>query len=198
MDDTIRIVTDRLILNPINENDYDFIVTLEQIPENKVYEMEGVLDSNQIIEQCNEFLMGSKQLPDKGAIKFIVNLKNGESIGTVSLVCNWEKTKEWELGYSLLPQYFHKGYAYESTNAVIRFAFDELKIHKLMAFVNANNHPSLKLLERLNMKLEGHMREARLINDQWADEKVYAFLKSDLEYIEEMFQSKDKLSVKKQ
>ena len=48
-----------------------------------------------------------------------------------------------------------------------------------MAFVNADNLPSINLLEKLQMKLEGHMREARLINGKWADEKVYSLLKKD-------------------
>ena len=49
-----------------------------------------------------------------------------------------------------------------------------------MAFVNANNLPSIKVLEKLDMKLEGHMREARLIQGVWADEKVFSLLKTDL------------------
>lgn len=179
MQNKVKIVTERLVLDEICEGDYDFIVALEQIPENKVYEMEGVLDRDKIIEQCKEFFDERAQLPNNGAVKFIIKLKNETPIGFVSLVCNWEKTREWELGYALLPNYFYKGYAYESSQAVIQYAFEDLKIHKLMAFVNANNHPSLKLLERLNMKLEGYMREARLINGKWADEKVYALIQSD-------------------
>jgi len=179
MNKKMKIITDRLVINSISGKDYDFIVTLEQIPENRIYEMEGVLTREQIIEQTNEYLLGSNQLPEKGGIKFIITLKNKTPIGTISLSCNWEKTKEWEIGYSLLPEYFHKGYAYESAIAIIRYAFNELKIHKIMAFVNANNYPSIKLCERLNMKLEGYMREARLINEKWNDEKVYTLLESD-------------------
>ena len=130
------------------------------------------------IEKFYKFLHLRTHLPHHGAIMFIVKLKDDTPIGYISLICNWEKTKEWELGYSFLPSYFRQGYAYESIQSVIDFLFQELKIHKLMAFVNADNKPSVKLLEKLEMKQEGHMREARLINDEWADEKVFSLINS--------------------
>lgn len=179
MQEKVKIVTNRLVLDELCETDIDFVVDLEQIPENKVYEMEGTLERDKIIEQCKEFFDGRMQLPYSGAIKLIIKLKDETPIGFVSLVCNWEKTQEWELGYGLLPEYFHNGYAYEGTKSVIQYAFKELNIHKLMAFVNANNYSSIKLLKNLQMKLEGHLREGRLIDGKWADEKVYAMLFSD-------------------
>lgn len=174
------IETQRLILEELKEIDYAFIVAIEQTPENKIYEMEGVLEQDKILENCKEFADERDNLPDGGAIKFIVKLKDQTPIGFVSLVCNWEKTREWELGYALLPKYQHQGYAFESIHAAIRYGFETFNIHKLMAFVNANNLPSIKVLEKLDMKLEGHMREARLIQGVWADEKVFSLLKTDL------------------
>ena len=180
MEKPFRIETERLILEPLTENAVDFIIAIEQTPENKIYEMEGVQEKEKILEHFKAFMDEYSNLPDSGAIQFIIKLKDATPIGYVSLVCNWEKTKEWELGYALLPKHKHQGYAFESTQAAIHFAFDTLKIHKLMAFVNADNLPSIRLLEKLQMKLEGHMREARLINGMWADEKVYSLLKTDL------------------
>lgn len=128
-----------------------------------------------ILEELKEidyaFIVAIEQTPEN---------KIYEMEGFVSLVCNWEKTREWELGYALLPEYQHQGYAFESIHAAIRYGFETFNIHKLMAFVNANNLPSIKVLEKLDMKLEGHMREARLIQGVWADEKVFSLLKTDL------------------
>jgi RimJ/RimL family protein N-acetyltransferase len=144
--------------------------------------MTGVVDHASIVNKFNKFVIARYKLPLEGAILFVVKSNSEIPMGYITLMCNWEKTKEWELGYSFLPTYFHHGYAYESVKRVIRFAFEELKIHKLMAFVNAENIPSIKLLERLNMRKEGQMREARLINDRWADEFVYAMIESDFIY----------------
>jgi len=175
LNDRITIKTERLMINDLSVDDLEFFMHIEQIAENKKYEMSGVLEQTSIIEKFNKFLKGRSQLPHRGAIMFIVTL-NDHPIGYISLRCNFEKTKEWEMGYSFLRSHFRQGFAYESIQSVINFAFNELKIHKLMAFVHAGNTPSIKLLEKLKMKQEGHLREARLIDGEWADEKVFSLL----------------------
>lgn len=179
LNERITIKTERLMITEASIDDLEFFMYIEQIAENKRYEMSGVLEQTAIIEKFNKFLKGRSQIPHQGAIMFIAKL-NDYPIGYISLICNWEKTKEWELGYSFLPSHFRQGYAFESILPVINFAFNELKIHKLMAFVHAGNTPSIKLLEKLKMKQEGHLREARLIDGTWADEKVFTMIENDL------------------
>lgn len=179
INEKLRLQTERLILDELCDNNLKFFLSIEQIEENKKYEMSGIGDYQSIVIKFDKFMKSRNQLPQNGAIMFIVKLSSEIPIGYITLTCNWERTKEWELGYSFLPDHFHQGYAFESVQSVIRFAFDELRIHKLMAFVNAENYSSIKLLERLKMKKEGHMREARLINNKWADEFVYALIRSD-------------------
>lgn len=178
----LTLKTDRLSLKPITEQDFDFIVKLETRPENKEYEMEGILKRDIIIEGCKEFIEGEKMLPEDGGIKYIVCNEKNEMIGSVSLSCNWEKTKEWELGYIFLSEYWGKGYATEAVKSVINFAFKDLGIHKLMAFVNAENKRSVDLAKCIGMVDEGYMREARLVDGKWNDEFVFTLLKKDLEY----------------
>lgn len=180
INDKIHLITERLIIDELTGNNLEFFLGIEQIEENKRYEMTGVSDYISIVDKFNKFMNIRQKLPQDGGILFVVKSCSEIPMGYITLMCNWEKTKEWELGYSFLPTHLHKGYAYESVLTVIRFAFKELKIHKLMAFVNAENIPSIKLLERLNMTKEGHMREARLINGKWADEYVFAMIESDL------------------
>lgn len=63
---------------------------------------------------------------------------------------------------------------------VVDFAFNELLIHKLMAFINYENKNSTALARRIGMVQEGLMREARLIEGKWNDELVFTLLKEDL------------------
>lgn len=59
-----------------------------------------------------------------------------------------------DFGFAFLPQFFNKGYAYESSKAVL----DSLLASKLYAFVLAivlpENLSSIKLIEKLNFKFE--------------------------------------------
>lgn len=176
----LALETDRLLLREITEEDFNFIIKLETRPENQKYEMEGIPIKDNVIEDCKWFVEKAKMLPECGAIKYIVCNDKGNMIGTVSLICNWEKTKEWEIGYMFLSEYWGNGYATEAARKVIEFAFKELSIHKLMAFVNYENKRSIALAKRIGMIQEGYMREARLVNGKWNDELVFALLETDL------------------
>lgn len=171
--------TNRLILREMTENDFEFLLKLETRPENKKYEMEGIQDRDSIIKECQWYLEEVNNLPKSGAIKFIVLIEDTR-IGFVSLKCNWEEVQEWEIGYSFLREYWGNGYASESTKRVIDFAFKDLLIHKLVAFINSENTASVSLTKRLGMVQEGYLREVRMINGKWNDEYVFALLKSDL------------------
>jgi len=172
--------TERLILREITEKDFDFIFELEERAESYKYEMEGKPEKDKVTESCKYYIEAVKKLPEEGAIKFIVCNKKSEKMGYVSVWCNWEKTKEWEIGYKFLREYWGSGYASEATAKVVEFAFNELSIHKLMAFINYENKNSAALAKRIGMVQEGHMREARIIDGKWNDELVFTLLKSDL------------------
>ncbi|MBU5439129.1 GNAT family N-acetyltransferase [Tissierella sp. MSJ-40] len=177
----LTLKTDRLLLHQITEEDFEFLIKLETRPENKKYEMEGIPQKDSIIKRCKGFIESTRGLPEEGAIRYIVYNEKNEMIGDVSLTCNWEKTKEWEIGYAFLSEYWGNGYATEAVRSVINFAFKELRIHKLMAFINSENTRSVALAKRIGMVQEGHMREARLIDGKWNDEFVFTLLETDLE-----------------
>lgn len=64
---------------------------------------------------------------------------------------------------------------------MLEFAFDQLKAHRVVAFCHAENSASVKVMKKIGMKQEGHLRQTRWFNDRWADEYVYGILESDFE-----------------
>lgn len=65
------------------------------------------------------------------------------------------KTREYEIGIHLRPEYWRRGYAEESANAVIEYAFCVLNAKKLFAGHNPNNSRSRKLLTKLGFTYIG-------------------------------------------
>ena len=55
-----------------------------------------------------------------------------------------------ELLYSLAPTHWSQGLATEAATAVVAYAFDTLALPELIATTDDANHPSLRLLTRLN------------------------------------------------
>ena len=176
MEHTIN--SERLVMRPLKETDYDFIHALRTRPEYYRYENDGAYTDEEITSQFNGFMEGAKKLPDRGSIQWIV-LCSDVKIGEVHLWCNFDKTLEWEIGWHFMLEHWGKGFATEAANAVLRYAFANFRINRIMACPNAENVRSIAMCERIGMVREGHVREVRLLNGAYCDEVIFGILKRE-------------------
>lgn len=63
-----------------------------------------------------------------------------------------------DLGYALLPEFYSRGFAHEICNSLITFAKEKLKLRKINAIVQAENFPSIRLLEKLLFSYEKEIK----------------------------------------
>ncbi len=61
----------------------------------------------------------------------------------------------YSIGYVFNPLYHGKGYATEAAQRMLRYGFEDMKAHRIVARCDQGNSPSLRLLERLSMRREG-------------------------------------------
>ena len=124
--------------------------------------------------------------PGRLAAAIIVEL-DGVTIGDFMLrvgdawaqaeVKDQARNKEAELGWVLDPAYTGKGYATEAVLELLRFSFEELGIHRVVANCFADNTASWRLMERIGMRRETHTeRESLHRSGQWLDGYSYAML----------------------
>lgn len=59
-----------------------------------------------------------------------------------------------DIGFAYLPQFTGQGYGFEAATAVLHHARHELNLSPILAIVKPDNVPSIKLLEKLAMKLQ--------------------------------------------
>jgi ribosomal-protein-alanine N-acetyltransferase len=97
-------------------------------------------------------------------------------------LANWSAVHQRaELGFDLRRDRWGKSLAYEATMAVVRFGFEQLKLHRIEAFTVADNTRSVRLLERLGFKREGLQRDASMEADgAFHDCAQYGLLRTDL------------------
>lgn len=83
------------------------------------------------------------------------------------------------LGYHLDQASVGQGLMTEALKAVIRYAFDELMLHRIMANYMPENERSGAVLKRLNFVVEGHAREYLFINGAFRDHVLTALTHPD-------------------
>jgi [ribosomal protein S5]-alanine N-acetyltransferase len=85
-----------------------------------------------------------------------------------------------EIGYALKPEFWGRGYMYETINRMVRFGFENMSLHSIEANVNPLNDRSKKVLERVGFKKEAHFRENYLFDGKFLDSVIYSLLERDL------------------
>lgn len=70
---------------------------------------------------------------------------NRDFIGTVALVKN--QKGEYEIGYRLHKTNWRQGYGKEVSNGLIKYAFEELHLKEIVAYVDKNNITSVRILD---------------------------------------------------
>ena len=112
---------------------------------------------------------------------FAVTMKgDGRLIGNLYL--GKRDFDTYELGYVFNREWQMCGYASESAEALLRYAFGTLKAHRVIAKCNALNYRSYKLMERLGMRREAELKKNVYFkrdssgNPIWQDTLQYAIL----------------------
>lgn len=85
---------------------------------------------------------------------YLVQLKEGrQPIGVCGLIRR-DTLPHPDLGFAFLPQFWSRGYAYESAAAVIRHERAVHGVTRLLAVTSADNTASITLLGRLGFRFE--------------------------------------------
>ncbi len=83
------------------------------------------------------------------------------------------------IGYSILPQFWGKGYATQAVHQLISLIFSKTNMERLEAVCSIHNPASKRVLEKAGFIYEGVRRDYLRIRDERIDHHSYAILKSD-------------------
>jgi len=72
-----------------------------------------------------------------------------------------------------------KGYGTEAMELLMRYAFEELGLHRLELMTFDFNKRGMRVWEKCGFKKEGVMRKARLANGEWRDLISFALLEDE-------------------
>ncbi|MFJ7669323.1 GNAT family N-acetyltransferase [Lysinibacillus sp. NPDC097195] len=80
------------------------------------------------------------------------------------------------VGYAMDEIYVGKGIVTEAVELVVKFAFEQIGLHRVEAYVSTENMASIRVLEKSGFQQEGLLRKLLYINGQWVDHYMYARL----------------------
>jgi [ribosomal protein S5]-alanine N-acetyltransferase len=140
-------------------------------------------------EDARKFLVLAQE---PGRIWLAVTLRSdGRQIGGAGLVVD-EQHKHAELGYWLGVSYWGKGYATEAARELLRYGFEDLRLHRIFASHFNHNPASGRILKKLGMRHEGCQREHLYKWDQFIDSELYGILRAEWESTHKLRRQEDR------
>ena len=151
------IETERLVLTQLADSDAEFIRGLLNEPSFIRYIGDrGVRTTDDACRYIQDGPVASYARYGFGLLR--VGLKSGDTpIGICGLLKR-DTLPEPDLGFSLLPAWWSKGYAHEAASAVMRHARGALGVGRILAITSVDNESSIKLLGKLGFQLEQMIR----------------------------------------
>lgn len=145
--------TDRLILRLQTYADAPSLVELNSDPDVVRYTGNGPLANEAEARKLLEDLVFPQWQKYKMG-RFSVTLKDGTFIGWCGLKF-LKETNDVDLGYRFMKKYWGKGYATESSRAVLDYGFKTLNLDRIIATAMPENTDSLKVMQKLGMTFRG-------------------------------------------
>lgn len=168
----------RVLLRPVWDTDLDAIFEIFSDPQVMRYwstpPLRDVAAAAELITEIHQ------NFADQRFLKWGVALRdNDQLVGTTTLFNLDLANRRAEIGYALGRAHWGRGYMNESLQRMLRFAFDDLELHRLEADVDPRNTGSIKTLERLGFQREGYLRERWQVNGEIQDALFYGLLKNE-------------------
>lgn len=152
----IKLETKRLILREISLLDIDKFYELDSNPNVQKYVGNKPVKDKKEIEKL--ILNLQKQYVENGIARWAVIEKNTNAfIGWSGIKLITEPMNKhsnfYELGYRFIEEHWGKGYATETTIALVEYAFTNLSTEKIYAICDVENSGSKNVLEKTGLKL---------------------------------------------
>lgn len=177
---TYPLETERLILRPYTVGDLDGFHAIARRDDVNRYLYSEPRDR----DEARDVLVrvASKVAIDEAhddLLLAVLTKESGAIVGHVTLERTSREHQQGEIGYVLHPDHQGHGFATEAASVMLRLGFEGLGFHRIVGRLDARNVASARVLERLGMRREAHLRENEFIKGEWCDELVYAMLASE-------------------
>jgi len=175
----VAINTERLLLRELKPSDMKAVHDYASDPEVVRFMDWGPNTVDETREFIQRAIDKTKAKPRTDFTLAIVPKSKRWLIGSCGLCISSPDNREAWIGYCLNRRFWGKGYATETAEALVRFGFEKHMLHRIFATCVPLNEASAHVMEKIEMKYEGHLREHRWVKGKWRDSLVYSILEHE-------------------
>lgn len=176
-----RIETKRLVLRCYNPSDAPLLAeSVTESVEHLRPWMPWVYSEPEPIEEKFQRLKRFRGMFDLGQdfVYGIFNPAETKLIGSTGLHTRLGD-RELEIGYWIHKDYINQGLVTESTAALIKVAFEIIRVHRLEIHCDPANTASAAIPRKLGFTHEGTLRGKTRFLDAWSDSMIWGLLESE-------------------
>ena len=165
--------TPRLLLRPLTEADAAAMLFLRSDAEMMRYVGR---EKTQTLDEARQFIARTTALlaTNEGIMWGLCSVHAPAQL--LGNICLWNIQPAHhcaELGYALHRHHWGQGLMSEAVAAVVGYAFEELRLHRVEAHLHPANAASARLLARSGFEREGLLRESFYFAGSFSDTLVY-------------------------
>ncbi len=176
---SIHITTKRLLIRNLRPSDLIDFYSYRSDPAVVKYQGFDVLS----LEECAKFIQRHMNnqfgIPGEWIQFGIVQRESGHLIGDCAIKLNRADNRLAEIGITIADEEQRQGYGKETLVAILKFLFSLPDFHRVTETVDADNIASIRLLETVGFRKEGHSIQNIFFKGKWGSEYQYAMLKKE-------------------
>lgn len=147
--------TERLLFQKVCSDHYDAWLKFFQDPQTSLYWKEQRETPERECEKwyTKQF---ARYAENRGGMNALIEKSSGKLVGHAGLLLQTvDQKQEWEIAYSLLPEFWNKGYAFEAAQKCKELAFSKQLSSSLISIISKTNLPSQKVAIKNGMQIDG-------------------------------------------
>lgn len=163
----------------------DFVAwsSLRQISRDRLIPYEPEWAQNELSKEAfrTRLRFYHREFRDNTGYPFFIYADEGRSlVGGITLShVRRGVTQSGSVGYWIGVPYQNKGYMCHAVSALLKYAFEELTLHRVEAASLPENIASIRVLEKCGFRKEGLARSYLRINSRWQDHVLYSAVEDD-------------------
>ncbi|WP_409253829.1 GNAT family N-acetyltransferase [Bacillus sp. SCS-153A] len=170
--------TDRLLLRKPTPDDANDMMAY--LSDQDVVKHMGLLPFQSIKDAMGEVHWYDSIRKEGSGIRWGITLKDdNRMIGSCGFLNMTAKHARAEVGFELNKDFWGRGIAGETLEAVVQYGFEHIQLERIQALIEPANSSSQRLVEAKGFQREGLLRHYEYTNGTFDDLYMYSLLKSD-------------------